>query len=794
MNGGRKMKCKLIVLLCLIMVFTAACAKTSKESDADSQGPPALVTVSRDREYGAALGSYSWTAGREQKEVDMPWPPVIPEIAVPVEQGQRVGFGIHNITISPERAEIRLFGEDVLYNKEAAYGKELEIISLESEAFTENQGIINFEYTFPHINPQSGHGKYILELKLVWAADGSKENNAVYYALLQHTEGAVLEAVERAVSGFFEGSWKGLKQDAAGYLTEDALKSAEDGGLEQISSFASVNGSSGWRYLLWQDSTKSFSRTEEPLLTVTSIGPETNGPYAEAQVKYVVEVTDGLGKQTWHFDERYNLQLVGEEWKIFSMERNGKPYDPKTGKAGWEVSVERKGRLLQIGPFTSASHYTGVLSPGGDYAAFIGNNFGVNELWRGSINKGEFDRAFYMDTAENQRRQGLGNLVLLKAYDDGRVLFMAHGYISTGEYKGQQGFWIMEQAKNVPMPKTLAFIADAKAEYYNSLRVTGDDRYVLIQKTGQLCRIDLTDGTHEILRDDMPGYLTIVYYNEDATLMGWERQTGHEIEIVLYDPLNKKETLLKSPKEGMRIDLLDISGDSAAVSLCKPELVQQGEDGDWPVGIERILVYGLEGQIKTEITPAEGLYVGCALMDAGQDALYYTTGDIRTGSDIWMGAVPLVYLHSTGLYKQSIVSGESSKVSGMDGHVYYSPGQPGQRVLWYTPDMDEQGNGGQKGLVIGSDGSIDEIIRRYTNNNAEWSQSVGSGDREYICRLDRNENRGSLIEIQSGRKETILEGQISIYDLKTINNTVIFTTEPSDGSRPAREYLYILSD
>lgn len=788
------MKGKLAVLLCLAVVFFAACSNTAEDINDCGSEPPRLVTVVGDREYDTVPGSCSWAAGGSSKEINMPWPPPLTGTVVPVEQEKTLGFIIHDTCSSPETARITLFGGDAVYHEEMPDDEKIQTVTLEGDSFTSDQQTVYFEYMFPLLDSQPDRRRYLLEVRLVWPGDGENKNSADYYVLLQPTEGEVLDAVERTAAAFVESSWKGIRERTAGCVTGDFLKAANGGGSQISSSFAAVTESSGWELLLWQDSTKEFELMEEPVLDVTNIGPETRGPYAEARVRYAVRAADGYGKQLWHFEEHLSLRLEDEEWKVSGMRRNGKPYHPSTDKAGWEVSAKTNGGLVRIGPFTSISHYRSVLSPGGNQAAFIGSNFGTDELWAGSIGKGEFSRVFYMDTGGSQSGENRGNMVLIKICDDGKVIFMVHGYISTGEYKGQRGFWIMELEKGASKPETLAFVPDARSEYYNSMRITEDDRYVLIQKTGQLYRIDLTDGTHQVLREDMPGYLTVVCYNEDATLMGWEKQTGSYVEIVLYDPVNDKETLIKTPEEGMRIDLLDISGKSAAVSLCTPELVHQGEDGDWPVGIEKILIYGLEGEIRDETIPPDGLYIGSAVLDAGQQALYYTAGDLREGHDLWMGTVPLFYVHSTGLYRKSLVSGESSRVYRLDGQVYYHPGQPGQRVLWYVHEMDQQGNGGQRGLVIGGDGSIDETERRYTNHHEEWSRTAAAGDRQYMYRLDKGDNMGRFVRIRQGREETLLEGKIRIYDLKIADDMVMFSTEPPDGQRPAKEYLYILTD
>ncbi|MBA1337161.1 MAG: hypothetical protein HPY66_3597 [Firmicutes bacterium] len=800
------MKKSLILMLCFVLLLGVSCSKPGNSGNAPGEepvaqapeengNPPKLTMVKGGKEYGTSLGSYIWNVKGNTRHVEAVWPPILPDIAVPLEQGEELQLMIEGMLKEPYWVAVKVYSEDVLYYGDINEVKEISSTEVDPESFVKDGRGIAFGYRFPEIGVQQYNRRYFLEISVVWREGDTVTGNVTYYGRINEAPGETVEAIETILKGFMDASWSGSKKDAEKYLDQIVRSYADKGEGREMSTFASLSEGSGWELLLWGDKDRKFTMLDQPVITIASIGPEMGGPYAEAEVHYSIEVTENGSKQKWLFKEYYGLQKENGEWKITRISRTGRPVLSSTGEIGWEVGMVKQGRLLKLGPFTGISLYQSQGSPNEQYAAFTANNFGISEIWMVNILSGEAKEVFQLDSIETPGYQVRNGLVLLRVKDDGKAVFMVYGNINTGPFAGQQGFWVAEKGIRDKESTTLAFVPAARADYFESLKMTADGRFLMIQKNEQLYRIDLADGSSKVLREDMPGYLVMVLYSEDGSLMAWETREKGEQVILVYNPILEKEILLKSPDNNLRIDLVGIYGGRIAASLCLPENIQQGEDGDWAVGTERILLYDENGQVTGDIVPPDGKRLGIFAYDEKSGAYYYTAGYIGTKTEPWMGDIPIKYLHSTGVYKRPANGDVSVMVSEADGELIYFRDMAEQLVFWYISQYDQGGSTIEKGMLISEDGSITPVERSfdYTSDKGFFLLSVG--DRIYTRTIDRVEGRTYLKEKIGNAEEILFSGAFEIYQSSNVGSTVLIATEPANFQPyPQKAYLYIIKN
>lgn len=800
------MRKSLLLMLCVVLLAGVSCSKPGTSGNApgeepvaqapeENEYPPELTVVKGGKEYRTSLGSYVWSVKGSTRHAEAVWPPILPDIAVMIERGEELQLMIEGMLKEPVSATVKVYSEDVLYYGDLSGVKEMSSTEVHPEDFVVDDRGIAFSYKFSGFGTEQYNRRYFLEIHVVWHEGDTTTGDVTYYGRINEVPGETVEAVESILKGFTDACWSGSKEDAMGYLDRIALSYADRGEGREMATFASVAEGSGWELLLWRDSDREFVMLDQPVITIASIGPDMGGPYAEAEMHYAIEVKENGSKQKWLFKEYYGLQKDNEEWKITLVSRTGRPVLSSTGEIGWEVGMEKQGRLLKLGPFTGISLYQSQGSPNEQYAAFTTNNFGISEIWMVNIPSGEAREVFQLDPVETIGYQVRNGLTLLQVKDDGKAVFIVHGNINTGPYAGQQGFWVAEKGFGDKESTTLAFVPAARADYFGSFKMTADGRFLMIQKNEQLYRIDLADGSSRVLREDMPEYLVMVSYSEDGSLMAWETTVKGEQVILAYNPILEKEMLLKSPDKNLRIDLIGIYGGRIAASLCLPENIRQGEDGDWPVGSERIILYGGDGQVDGEIVPPDGERFGIFAFDEKNSAYYYSAGRIGTKIEPWMGDISVKYLHSTGVYKRPANGDASIMVSEADGELIYFRDTGEQPVFWYITEYDDEGSAIEKGMLISDDGSVTPVERSYDYANGKDFFLISVGDRIYTRTTDRIEERTYLREKTGDAEETLFSGAFGIYQSSNVGENVLIATEPGNFQPyPQKAYLYIIKN
>jgi hypothetical protein len=806
LNGGKPMKKIFFLLLCFIMVTGISCSKqkipgdiTGEESAVQTpdemEGPPRLVMMKDGKEYETALGGFTWNTGGKIKHSETVWPPIIPDLTAFAEKDDEIIFIIEDMQKQPDSAVVKLYPENALYYEDTSEVREISTISIGAEVFIGDDRGIRFAYKFPGAGAQQDNRRYITEITMVWHGGGRETGEVTYYGRLHEAPGETVEAVESVIRDFMDATWNGLKSEASKHLSQITRNFVEQGGSMNMSTFASLSEGSGWQLLLWEDAKKEFLMMGQPIVTIASIGPDAGGPYAEAQASYEIEVQEKGVKQRWLFRENLGLQNENGGWKINRLNRVGKPVDSRTGDIGWNAVMEKEGRLLKLGPFTGVNLYQSAGSPSGKYAALITNNFGISEVWMVDITSGEAKKAFNLEPIETPGYQVRNGVTLLRVKDDGRAVIMVYGNINTGPFKGRQGFWIIEASISNKEVKTLAFVPAPRADYFESFKITGDGRYVFVQRNGKLYRIDLADGSHKVLREDMPGYLTMVLYSGDGSLMAWEIMEEGEQIINVYNPVIEKQVKLKSPDKALRIDLVGIFGNRIAASLCLPENIQQGEDGDWTVGTEKILFFDENGQVLGDILPPQGKHLGLMAYDEDSKTFFYTAGDIRSKKEPWMGDTPVKYLHSTGVYMKTDDKTEPALISEADGELIYFREIGDDIIFWYLTQYGPGGNTIEKGMLLSGDGTFKIVERNYNNMNMNEFFLTNAADRVYYRLTDTEQGKTYLKERNEDGEEVLFSGPFEIYQSRVIGSSVFIATEPANfQAYPQKAYLYIIKD
>lgn len=789
------MRMKLAWIICILGLFTVSCSSVGQPVSLEPDQPPVMVVLKGDKEYSTTLGGYTWTANGGVKAAEETWPPPLPGIPVPAEQEDKVTLLLKGPYKKPDRAEMKLYFEGAFRYESREEKKELASLTLERADFREGEEGITAVFTFPTLNKREQGRKFVMEMEFLWLEGEGVKNRVVYYAMFQETNQKVVQEIESTITGFVEAVWEGSREEACLYLSDRALHQVNNP-IDFYYSFTYLDERAGWDLLLWQDPKREFRRTGQPTLDIISVWSSLGFLRAEAIFRYEMEVVEEKKSQPWKFEEYYNLERQEgqwkSEWKINAVKRNGRPVDIQTGKTGWNISAEKEGGLLRIGPFTRVSFYKGLWSPNGDRVAFVGENFKAQELWEGQVSTGQFGRVFRVEAPEVPGSDMHSVLTVLGVKDDGRVTFMIRGYMSSGPYQGQQGFWILEKPAGDGDPRTLAFVPEGRADYIHSLKLVGGGEYLLIQNFGKLFRINLADGSHKVLREDMPDYLVRVLYNEEGTLMAWEKRNGQEIKVLVYDPVNEKEVILRSPEEGLRIDLQGLFGDLIAVSLCRPELVQQGEDGDWPVGIEKILLYSFDGNVQGKIVPPEGQYISLAGYDDRDGSFYYATGGVDRENDPAFGEY--MYLRGLNLYRWSRDKSSDELIADIDGRVTRFEPVPDGKLIWYS-SKDDGESYVQKGLLYENGGNIKRIERNFDASSGKGQYLLQAWGREYVNILDRDNRISYLIEIREDGKEVLLSGPFYINQWSAAGNNVLFVADPGNiQPEPHKAYIYIMSN
>jgi hypothetical protein len=477
------MKRLLFMLLCIVIVLTASCSPKSEETVSGEQNnaqdipglaetydmPPELLIVDGGWEYTLSLGSYNWPGGDGITEGEMPWPPVLPDRPVIIDHDKGdISIGFRADGDRPQSIKVRLIDAEALYFDDKQAMVEYDSIEIDGQSLADTGNGFAFDYSMPSSGIDVVNKKYVIEVEMIWPDQGQGSRDATYYGRLWRIPKNDVDQVTETVLGLHGSLWDGDKDKAAAYMTQTFINMAQTGGSMDFSSFASVYESSGWDLLMWQDGQREFNITGQLDVEVIHIGPEQDGPYAEVVVIYPAEVTEGGSIQLCKFREHYGLQREDGAWKVFRIERRAKPVSPKTGQVGLDTTIEKEGRLLCIGPFTYVNLYKGMGSPGGPYAAFAADNSGMQELWAGRVDNGNFDKIFELKTVDSLEYQVRNDITILSVDDDGKVTFLVNGNITTGPYKGRQGFWVAEKAIGDPQAKSLAFVPAARADYYNS--------------------------------------------------------------------------------------------------------------------------------------------------------------------------------------------------------------------------------------------------------------------------------------------------------------------------------------
>lgn len=805
------------LFLTVLLTVLPGCLKAGLPggSGTDTAGSPypRLVLRVGEQEVPAVLGP-------ALPVLSQPWPVPLPRQAL-VEHLAALTMSLEGVKVKPERIEISIRPRFELEAATPPAGKALVEFTVDPATIRREKNGFRWETTLPAI-PQTTRGEAEV-YGLVVSIDpaGDEEPALTYYGMIQVVAPGVAGRVIEAVRDVWAATFGHERERAEQLIRGQPVIDRELYRPPTEYGFAWAAEYSPWDMILWESDRYQFRALEDPAITVHSFGPGPSGPYAEAQARFEVLVTEKRtgSRVRWSMTETYNLEWTPDGWKVRQYRRFGVPWFRSGGtEPGWAVEASRLSGLVRAGPFPGINQYQGMArNPRDGSLAFVADNFGTTEVWIVDPAGPALQRL----TAVPQSRDGGNNqqqfVYVLGWNACGNALrFLVAGYQTAGPRQGLSGFWVGNAAYPAGTVTEIAWIP-ARADWPKDNVVTADGRHLFLRLTPDLWRVDLESGEVAHLKDDLPSYdgLFGMYWHPSGTMAAWNLWEG-EGKVVVLDPVAGSEfAFVPGPGDPPRAYFAGWAGDAgdpaesgdgplAAVSFSQPEDIVPGEDFNWPAGYRVLRFYNRTGKLVHEIRPPrDAIGRAWAWVPAGGAVAFVTGPIVNLGIDPWSG-YPIIVTKAKDLWLWESKTGKARHLARLAGPVdqlEWLPDGAGIAVWYSTRKPDESGGQTRSGLLVTLAGKTSPL-EQYMPGDPQAERVVGRVDGvSYLVRTAPSPTGGGpriarLIRLQGGQEEVLEQGpyRYTVSEQSGLGTVLIREDAVGSGFSPGKSYLYMAID
>jgi hypothetical protein len=241
------------------------------------------------------------------------------------------------------------------------------------------------------------------------------------------------------------------------------------------------------------------------------------------------------------------------------------------------------------------------------------------DLWTYDIDTGKITcvftfRASHDDIEESMKddRTALTehDIKICEVTDSGDLTFVVYGYMASGSHEGETGVSVCQYSASSNTVSERIFIPlgqNPETLEKNISRlcyVTGD--YLYLYLGTEVCRISLTNGSYSVVTDNIPdgGFAS----SESGETVAWivPDENGDAVQARIMNLSDGTQYDVSAPS-GETLRLCGFINEDLVYGLVKSDDVVTDDSGEVTVGMYQLNIQSIDGTVKKQYTPEEGV-------------------------------------------------------------------------------------------------------------------------------------------------------------------------------------------
>lgn len=431
------------------------------------------------------------------------------------------------------------------------------------------------------------------EYSLVITLNTQEEEIYYYTRVIQRSQTSIDQYLDFAGQFYEKSMDKAGAQELLSYL--ETNENLTNSNLHEINIEAPIS------QISWNSMEPQITRKAVPEIN------EINENTGSISVSYQISAQDTEGNtEVYEVTDFYRMRYADGRVKLLDFKRTtNQVFD------GDLPVISSNGILLGI----RDKNIEYANSEDGNITAFVQ----MGDLWTYSADSDKLIKVFsFRKEQESDFRDARDehDIKIIRVDNSGDVDFVLYGYMNRGEHEGYEGVGVyhyncaqnvVEEKAFIPVTESYEFLK----QDINKLCYLNEENQLFLFLGGNLYQINSTDGTSEIIQEDM-GAGTL--YVSDTNGHGAWQKEGEEslITEINFDTL---QTRTLEAKEGKVFKIFGYMNEDLIYGITSNENVVEVSPQEEIFAAETLRIEGFDGTVKKEYVQ-EGLYITNAAISA----------------------------------------------------------------------------------------------------------------------------------------------------------------------------------
>lgn len=422
----------------------------------------------------------------------------------------------------------------------------------------------------------------------------TNKGEGYYYTRIVSRSNVNADQYIKFVSSFYE---KCMDKSAA----EDLTSYLEPDNSGQATNYTDIDINSTFAEISWGNLSPQIFRSGIPIIR------DINETTASVSIEYQIAASDDSGNQEiYDVTEFYRMRYTETRIMLLDFKRSASQVFTEDA-----IHISDKGLLLGVRD-KSVEYMTNETA---GVVAFVQEG----DLWSYSPDDGKFSRIFsFRKDIDGDFRDSRNqhDIKIIRVSDNGDVDFVLYGYMNRGVREGYCGVCVYHYSNDQNVVEEKVFIPSTESyEFlqgdFGTLSYVSSDNYLFLLFAQKLYKIDISQGTSEILEEGIQSESFCVSdTNAHAAWVIQDGESAGDIKAIDFETL---ETRMLAPSDGQSLSMLGFMNEDLVYGIVVDGDIVTDENGHETTGIHTIRIEGFDGTLKKEYH-RDNLYITAVTM------------------------------------------------------------------------------------------------------------------------------------------------------------------------------------